>query len=557
MSPAVLLLLLVSLGFSSFAQERTLTHEEPPLQPRARVALVIGNAAYAQVPLTNPPNDARAMAGTLTELGFTVDLAIDADRKKLGGSIDRFTSRLRRGDVAVFYYAGHGMQVENENYLIPTDFVLTNEADAKYDAYPVDRLLEGMERAGTQLNVIILDACRNNPYRGSRAMGGGLAAFGSGAGTFVALATSPGKTASDNSKGANGLFTTYLLDSLKQTGLGLDEVFNRTRRLVYTASNETQTPWSQTNVIGNFYFRPTTAAAPVSRPPTQQNGIGGLMGKRLPPSNVPDPTYQQAVRDARGGVPANAVEALSQVIRKNPNNTDAYYERAMTYFALGKFTLAFEDFSRILLSNRNDVNALIGRSAVYLSIADYQYAVADLDRVLAREPDNQVAFFNRGLAYAGLNQNQKAIDDYTRVIGSHPKWPSTWYNRGIVYAASGDFKRAIADYNEAARLRPDRAATYANRGVAFAVLQEFPRALADLDQAIRLQPGDAAMLNSRGMVLLEMKQPARALKDFDEAIRLNSILAVAYSNRAEARRALGDVAGADADLKRSKELGAH
>src|ERR1700720_2325082 len=118
MSPAVLLLLFLSLGLPCFAQERALTHDEPPLQPRARVALVVGNAAYAQVPLTNPPNDARAMADTLTELGFTVELAIDADRKKLGGSIDRFTSRLRRGDVAVFFYAGHGMQVENENYLL-------------------------------------------------------------------------------------------------------------------------------------------------------------------------------------------------------------------------------------------------------------------------------------------------------------------------------------------------------------------------------------------------------------------------------------------------------
>ncbi|HYL77872.1 MAG TPA: tetratricopeptide repeat protein [Bryobacteraceae bacterium] len=542
---------LLILALVSFAQQRGLVHEDSPLQPRAFVALAIGNAKYSRSPLTNPVNDARDVAGVLKELGFAVELAVDVDYRKLGTSIDRFVTRLRRGDVAVFYYAGHGIQIEGENYLVPTDFEAQDEASAKYAAYPVDRLMEGMERSGAKLNIIILDACRNNPYRGSRALSGGLAPIGAGAGTFVALATSPGKTASDNSKGANGLFTSYLLESLKQPGLTLDEVFNRTREKVYSASKQAQTPWSQTNVIGKFYFRPAASTALEVVPPQPAESVG----VSAPPREQASRAYRDGVQESRNGQPGTAVEAFTQAIRLNPDNLDAYYERAMTYAASGQFQRAIDDFSRVLRGNPNDVNALIGRGASYINISEHSRAVADLDRVIRQEPENEIAYFNRGLSNAGLEQNREAINDYSQVVARRPKWPSTWYNRGIVHAASGDFRAALADYTEAIRLRPDYASAYANRGAVNAELDRLPQALADFDEAIRFDPENAAMLNSRGVVWLEMKNPAKALNDFNEAIRLNSLLGQAYSNRAEARRMLGDSAGAEADLKRARGLG--
>jgi tetratricopeptide (TPR) repeat protein len=535
---AALPLIFVGLAPLGFGQ-RALVHEETQLEPRGLVALVVGNGHYRETPLTNPLNDAKAMREALAELGFVVELAVDADYKRLGGSIDRFASRLRRGDVAVFYYAGHGIQIDGENYLVPTDFDARDESAAKYAAYPVARLTEGMERSGAKLNVIILDACRNNPYRGSRAVGGGLAPMGTAAGTFVAFATSPGKTALDNSRGANGLFTTYLLESLKQPGLTLDDVFNRTREQVYNASKQAQTPWTQSNVIGRFYFRPP----------------GGEVAK-VPSLVVPqDTNYQQGVREARTGETTDAVDAFTRAIRRNPDNADAYYERAMTYAATGQYQRAIDDFNEMLRRRPSNADALIGRGVSFINIAEYKRAVADLDTVIRQEPGNEVASFDRGLAHAGLAQYQKAIDDYTRVIASYPKWPSARYNRAIVYAAFGDVRSAIADYTEAVRLRPDYASAYANRGVAYAEIGESRKALADLDEAIRLDPDNAEMLNSRGMVLLDMKDPAKAVKDFDAAIHLKPLLGIAYANRAEARRALGDRAGAEADLKRGRELG--
>lgn len=537
---AVIAVLFIGLAPLSRAQ-RALVLADAPVQPRALVALVIGNGAYRQSPLSNPANDARAMRDALVDLGFTVELKIDTDRKQLGAGIEHFKTRLRRGDLAVFYYAGHGFQIGGENYLVPIDFDGHDEASATFDSYPIARLTEGMENSGATLNIIILDACRNNPFRGARAMGGGLASMSAAAGTFVAFATSPGKTASDNSRGKNGLFTAYLLEALQEPGLTLDDVFNHTRERVFNASKGAQIPWTQSSVIGRFYFRASKEAMPETRPTPAKVHI--------------DPSYQQGVREARSGAPENAVDAFTEAIRRNPDNMDAYYERAMTYAAANQFQRAINDFNQILRRTPNDANALIGRGACYINIDDYEHALPDLNRVIQQEPQNETAYFDRGLAYAGLQQNQKAIDDYTQVIKHHPKWPSTWYNRGIVYHSTGDFKSAIADFTEAVRLRPDYADAYANRGATRAGAGDFRQALPDLDEALRLHPDSADLHNTRGMIRLAINDPAKALNDFDEAIRLSPLMGRAYSNRAEARQALGDRTGATADLRRASELG--
>jgi uncharacterized caspase-like protein len=235
-----------------------------------RVALVIGNESYAHAPLKNPANDAKTMAGTLRELGFKVDLVLNADLKSLSKAVDRFVGAVRPGDVAFFYYAGHGVQIDGENLLVPVDFNAKDEADAKYETYSASRVHERMEGAGARINIIVLDACRNNPFRSVRSGAGGLLAMNTGRGTFIAFATAPGKTASDNPTGSNGLFTTHLVTALKQPGLSLDQVFNRVREGVYLASGQQQLPWTGSSVIGEFFFRPAAAgAAPAPPPPPQ------------------------------------------------------------------------------------------------------------------------------------------------------------------------------------------------------------------------------------------------------------------------------------------------
>jgi hypothetical protein len=234
-----------------------------PIVARRQLALVIGNSAYGNRPLANAANDAQTVARRLRELNFDVTLVTDAGRKAMGQAIDQFTARLGTGDVGFFYYSGHGVQVEGENYLIPTDYQGQSEADVRYDAHPAGRIQERMERSGAKLNILVLDACRDNPYHaGSRGLGG-LAEMRAGRGTYIVFATSPGRTASDS-----GLFARSLVEALSVRGLGLNDVFDMVRERVDATSDGKQLPWTLSSVVGRYSFWPGEAPPATATPLT-------------------------------------------------------------------------------------------------------------------------------------------------------------------------------------------------------------------------------------------------------------------------------------------------
>lgn len=220
-----------------------------------RLALVIGNAAYDRNPLENPINDARAMADALGKLGFRVRKLENASLRQMDEAVRDFGEDLAKGGAGLFFYAGHGMQVKGSNYLIPIGELPKDEDDVPYKAFNADMLLDRMETAGNPINIVILDACRDNPFvkRKSRSVGGGLAQMNAGKGTLIAFATAPGKTASDGS-GNNGLFTEHFLRTVKQPGLKVEDVFKRVRAGVEKDSGGAQIPWENTSLTGDFYF---------------------------------------------------------------------------------------------------------------------------------------------------------------------------------------------------------------------------------------------------------------------------------------------------------------
>ena len=220
-----------------------------------RVALVIGNNAYPGTPLRNAVNDAQAVARTLKDLGFQVDLATDINLRAMETAVDRFVKALRPGDVGLFYYSGHGMQIDGENFLIPTSFEAQDKAEAKYQAYSAERVHDRMQQSGVRLNIMMLDACRDNPFGRVRSGARGWAAMSAAGGSFFAFATAPGATAADNPADGNGLFTKHLLDALQRPNLKLSEVFDQVREQVYRASRGRQHPWVGSSVIGEFVFR--------------------------------------------------------------------------------------------------------------------------------------------------------------------------------------------------------------------------------------------------------------------------------------------------------------
>ena len=231
-----------------------------------RQALVIGNSEYKNSPLDNPANDAEVMARVLAEVGFHVVKLINLDQTGMKKAIDRFGKRLTKDGVALFYFAGHGMQVKGFNYLIPVKTGIQAEEDVEYEAVRADRILAKMESAGTRVNIVILDACRNNPFaRSFRSGGQGLAHMDAPGGTIIAYATAPGSTAADG-EGKNGLYTSQLIEHIRTPGLTIEGVFKRVRAGVRQMSNKRQTPWESSSLIGNFYFKEGQAQAEPSRP---------------------------------------------------------------------------------------------------------------------------------------------------------------------------------------------------------------------------------------------------------------------------------------------------
>ena len=254
-------LLLLGLAWSVLSQGAQAATE-------SRLALLIGNSVYKNSPLANPVNDVRLMEAALKESGFTVIKAENASIREMRRLVRNFGDKLKAtGGVGLFYFAGHGVQVRGENFLVSTDSDIRNEDEVADDSINANVVLEKMQSAGNRVNLVILDACRNNPFGvRSRNTASGLANMNAPSGSLVAYSTAPGAVASDGN-GNNGLYTEHLAKVIRQPGLPVEEVFKQVRAAVRRDSKNQQTPWENTALEGQFYFRaPPQMALPAPAP---------------------------------------------------------------------------------------------------------------------------------------------------------------------------------------------------------------------------------------------------------------------------------------------------
>jgi hypothetical protein len=227
-----------------------------------RVALVIGNADYKGEPLSNPVNDAASIANTLKKLGFTVDMVTNASRRQMSEAINQFGNKLKRNEVGFFYFSGHGAQVNGENYLIPTDAQIENEREIKYATVHIGEVLDAMADAKNSVNIVIIDACRNNPFaRSWRSSSRGLAPIHAAKGMIIAYSTAPGNLASDGPAGGNSPFMKHLVSQIGIPGLPVEQVFKKVRKNVQNETGGKQMPWESSSLIGDFSFNPSTKLA--------------------------------------------------------------------------------------------------------------------------------------------------------------------------------------------------------------------------------------------------------------------------------------------------------
>ncbi len=240
-------------------------HAAVPETASRRIALVIGNAEYAQAPLANPENDARLVASTLKSLGFDVTMYLNLKVRDFRRVLRDFGRRMDDdGTASVFYYAGHGMQIDRRNYLLPVDLNLRDEGEVKDEAIDLDEALLGrIDRVRPRARIFIIDACRDNPFsdrpRPSRSPAG-LAEMAA-PGALIAFSAAPGRTAEDGPPGTNSIYSRLLAQEMRSEGVEVEEMLKNVRVKVLRETHERQLPWVNTSMVVNFVFNPGRSAA--------------------------------------------------------------------------------------------------------------------------------------------------------------------------------------------------------------------------------------------------------------------------------------------------------
>jgi uncharacterized protein YcfL len=290
--------IMLLLTLTIFAYTNSKSVQINTIKREQRVALVIGNSNYTGVlhKLNNPINDARDIKDILEKRGFEVIYATDINLRTTEAKLEEFYTKIEKGAVGLLYFSGHGIEVGGQNYLIPLGAKLNAKSDAKYQSLSLNMILDRMKNSRNRLNIVILDACRNDPF--TKAIGsGGLAEVIPPRGVFVAYSTGVGRTSSDGRVGENGLYTKYLIKNMKQS-FNLYDLFKTTKDEVFRDSNWKQNPSIYDESIGTFYFTP----------PTGGNKI------ETKPINPPQIKYNKPDNMLNRGVSANISSSLQNKI---------------------------------------------------------------------------------------------------------------------------------------------------------------------------------------------------------------------------------------------------
>ena len=475
-------------------------------QNEARVALVIGNAAYpdAEAPLKDPVGNVRALSEELKRHGFEVDVGENLTKEAMRAAIDRFYGKIKSGSAALFFFSGYGIQSDRQTYMIPVNAQIWTEPDVRRDGYSLDQLLAEMNSRGARVKIAILDASRRNPYeRRFRPVAGGLAPVGVPKGTVVMYAAAPGAVIRD---GDRQVFVSELIKEIRGPGR-IDEALNRTLIGVSRASQGEQVPWFSSSLVEDFSFPTTGRVASTPAPAvTEPESKPPVAAAPPPPSPPPDPeadartAYQSAERAgtkkafedflakypsgrhadlAREQIakltpaaPAQAARAddpaikeLDKKIQLNANDAAAYYKRGQLYAGHRDFARAVSDFGEVLRLNPRDAEALNNRCWARAIIGDLQPALKDCDSALEVRPRYVDALDSRGFVNLKLGQPQNAIADYDAALAIEPKHASSLYGRGMAKLRSGDVAGGNGDIAAAKRIQPDIAGEFAGYGI--------------------------------------------------------------------------------------------
>jgi uncharacterized caspase-like protein len=488
-SPRVILPLLLSLlaGMS--------IHPARAQPNEARVAVVIGNAAYpdAEAALKEPINSARALADELRQRGFEVDSSENLSKEAMRAALDRFYAKIKSGSTALLFFSGFGIQSDRQTYMIPVNAQIWTEADVRRDGFSLDSVLAEMNSRGARVKIAILDASRRNPFeRRFRAVAGGLAPVSVPKGTVVMYAAAPGAVVRD---GDRQVFINELIKEIRGGGR-IEEAFNRTLVGVSRASQGEQVPWFSSSLVEEFSFttsgRMSSASTStderekktVAPPPdleadaraAYQSAERAGTKKAWEDFLLRYPTGRHAeqARDQLAKLTPSppidriddpAIRELDERIRRNPNDSAAYYKRGQLYAQYEDFTRAVKDFDSVIRLNPKDAEALNNRCWANAMIAELQAALKDCDAALAVRPSYVDALDSRGFVNLKLGQPSKAIGDYDAALRINPKHASALYGRGIAKLRTGNRVAGNGDISAAKLIQSNIAEEFERYGI--------------------------------------------------------------------------------------------
>jgi Flp pilus assembly protein TadD len=441
-------------------------------------ALVIGNDAYAGHELQNARNDATSVASSLQALGYETTLYLDVASSAMKVAIDRFAANLRRGDTVVFYYAGHGFQLNGENYLVPTDFAVGDPEQAREQGYPLYSLLRRFTDHGATTQIIVLDSCRDNPFLKSRSMSKGWSALPTSAGTFLAFGTSPGSTANDDPQENHGLFTKFVLQHLGDTSSDIEKMFKDVRRDVISASRGSQVPWTESSLIGSICLAKVGASENKASKDEGNNvkevPVRALENARSMVVNERNSPSESTTTFNASAVPLQAVqivrEAQDAMRTGRVEDSIATLKRGISWFPS----------CATILKMLGIALAIAGRDVE---------ADATLERALSAEPQDAMVPVYRCIVKTGTDVfNAKSLCN--RAIASVPGSEAAHLAMADFLLSSGQPVRALAEATTALDIQPTDSLAFALRGKIFKSMGEFGSANSDFEQASKLATVD-------------------------------------------------------------------
>jgi tetratricopeptide (TPR) repeat protein len=492
-----------------------------------KLALVIGNSAYQNGgTLKNPVNDARSMASSLQAMGFEVLRFENVTQTQMKQAINSFGVKLRDYEVGLFYYAGHGIQFKGANYMIPVEADLQAEEQIEFDCVSADRILAYMESASTKVNILIMDACRNNPFERSwhrSANGNGLAMMNAPTGTIIAYATAPGKVASDG-ESANGLYTSVLLKHMKDPDLNLEQVFKRVRTEVTEKSSGAQVPWETTSLTGDDFF--LTTATPVSKATTLPSAKGT---SDINIGEDPDKAlqyYTQAQEKYDKYLFEEAISLYTKAIDANPNDYQSYLWRGHSHYSLGY------------------QNGIIKNDRLEAAIIDYS-------KVLQLNPAEAEAYYYRASAKKLLNKLKESIPDFTMAIKYDPKRKEIYYFRGLTYYLLLNYVAAIEDFDKSIAQDPSHSGSYLFKAYSNFYLEDYSTAIAAFESTLSLDPNQAEGILYFGHCYYNTGDYQTALSKYQQVVAIDPTYAEAHYWGANAYLQLQQVELAVKELKKA------